>query len=190
MTPFIRVAPPAEQCPAKTWIDESGINRLGRSVADHCLIVGTIAKELQKLFPETISPIFPSGSALIAACHDVGKISPTFFLRLELIAGISDGTVNELLQKTSFTDNPEAIRQYESERWGGHPGVSFVTMMELTHDRNIATVVGQHHGSLPKKDLQWQRADDEDFGGLFGKNPAKNLSMNARPNLKNPFPPS
>ena len=188
MTSFIRVAPPAEQCPAKTWIDESGINRLGRSVADHCLIVGTIAKELQKLFPETISSIFPSGSALIAACHDVGKISPTFFLRLELMAGISDGTVKELLQETSFTDNPEAIRQYESERWGGHPGVSFVTMMELTHDHNIATVVGQHHGSLPKI-CNGSVPMMKILGALFGKNPAKNLSMNARTNLKNPFPP-
>lgn len=190
MTSFIRVAPPAEQCPAKTWIDESGINRLGRSVADHCLIVGTIAKELQKLFPETISSIFPSGSALIAACHDVGKISPTFFLRLELMAGISDGTVKELLQETSFTDNPEAIRQYESERWGGHPGVSFVTMMELTHDHNIATVVGQHHGSLPKKDLQWQRADDEDFGGPLWEKSREKFINECENELKESFPAS
>lgn len=190
MTSFIRVAPPAEQCPAKTWIDESGINRLGRSVADHCLIVGTIAKELQKLFPETISSIFPSGSALIAACHDVGKISPTFFLRLELMAGISDGTVKELLQETSFTDNPEAIRQYESERWGGHPGGSFVTMMELTHDHNIATVVGQHHGSLPKKDLQWQRADDEDFGGPLWEKSREKFINECENELKESFPAS
>ena len=180
MTSFIRVAPPAEQCPAKTWIDESGINRLGRSVADHCLIVGTIAKELQKLFPETISSIFPSGSALIAACHDVGKISPTFFLRLELMAGISDGTVKELLQETSFTDNPEAIRQYESERWGGHPGVSFVTMMELTHDHITLRLWSDSiTGLYPRKICNGSVPMMKILGALFGKNPAKNLSMNA-----------
>ncbi len=37
-----------QDCPAKTYEDESGNKQLGRSVFDHCQIVGEVAKELIK----------------------------------------------------------------------------------------------------------------------------------------------
>ncbi len=69
---------PLEECLAKTYQLNSG-RKPGVSVLTHCLIVGYVARELIRRMPGWLrTSLFPDGSALIAAAHDVGKISPSF----------------------------------------------------------------------------------------------------------------
>jgi hypothetical protein len=51
----------------------------GLDVETHCRIVGLVAAELlSRMSPAMRASLFPDGSELIAAAHDVGKINPHF----------------------------------------------------------------------------------------------------------------
>src|SRR5690625_5038630 len=73
-------------CPAKTYLDEQGRPRLGRTVFSHCQIVGEVARELIRRSP--VKHLFPKGSAFTAATHDIGKVSPTFYNKLRSACGL------------------------------------------------------------------------------------------------------
>ncbi len=142
-------------CPAKTYEDEQGKKLLGRSVFEHCLIVGEVARALISRFPEPLIDIlFPPGSALIAAVHDIGKVSPTFFLKLQQAVGSDHSSWRQLLQHFSGLDE---------SRWGGHAGVSALTLSEMTGKPAFGLIVGQHHGATPE--VGARSATDETFGG-------------------------
>lgn len=67
-------------CPAKTYVDKNGDIKFGRNVFNHCQIVGYVARCLLEGLPQGLREhLFPSGSELLAAAHDLGKVSPTFF---------------------------------------------------------------------------------------------------------------
>lgn len=68
-----------DACLAKTYKTLEGEKRGGRHVLNHCHIVGEVGKELLNRIPDSLkADLFPKGSELIAACHDIGKVSPTF----------------------------------------------------------------------------------------------------------------
>lgn len=137
----------AEQCLAKTWFDRQGIRQPGRNVYEHSMIVGSIAHELILRFPPALrNKLFLPGSALVAACHDVGKLSPTFYLRLHVALNLPITTLeNALFTALGLSSHPDQIRSVES-RWSGHPGVSALTIMAITGNKQLSTIVGQHHG--------------------------------------------
>ena len=122
----------AQLAPAKTYIDSAGVTREGRSIYEHCLIVGFVAKEIIKNFPAAIvDALFPSGSALVAACHDVGKLSPVFYLRLQIALNrASLPMVQELLAILGCDVNEPSLREFE-QQWGGHAGVSAITLAAI-----------------------------------------------------------
>jgi CRISPR-associated endonuclease/helicase Cas3 len=68
---------PFEACHAKTTED----NRPGMSVYDHCVIVGAVARRLVELLPPRVASRLPSDTIVLAALHDVGKVSPGFQLK-------------------------------------------------------------------------------------------------------------
>lgn len=139
---------PYAACPAKSFTAADGRIRPGRSVASHCQIVGEVAKELIRRFP--LQNIFPQGAAYLAATHDIGKVSPTFYNKimracsLERIANI----------------NPDLERE-----WGGHAGVSQATAKAMGAPEYVPEILGQHHGFSPN--LAGKRADAEVFGGAL-----------------------
>jgi len=56
---------------------DDGTTVPGRNVLEHCHIVGTVAQRLIGLFPEALrGTLFPQGAPLVAACHDIGKVTP------------------------------------------------------------------------------------------------------------------
>jgi len=127
-----------EDCLAKTY----GEKQAGRQVLDHCRIVGEVARELIARMPEWLrDDLFPGGSELIAACHDIGKISPTFQEK------IYRGTVD--YQKNSRLELKNANPELE-KNWGGHAGVSQIAADALAVGRFIPEILGQHHGYSPK----------------------------------------
>lgn len=134
-----------QDCPAKTYEDESGNKQLGRSVFDHCQIVGEVAKELIKR--SLVSHLFPKGSSFTAATHDIGKVSPTFYSKLYIACGLA---------------KLPNIQPELEKRWGGHAGVSQLTAVALGAPEYIPEILGQHHGFMPC--VGGMRALDEVFG--------------------------
>lgn len=146
------VVVPFSQCPAKTFVDPVNGNVLvGRSVFSHCQIVGEVARELVNRLPVFLRKRFPEGAHFAAACHDIGKVSPTFYEKLRRAAPAS--TLSPL---------PSIDPETESQ-WGGHAGVSQVSASAMGASRLLSGVLGQHHGSRPNTDTY--RPDSEVFGG-------------------------
>ena len=148
--PEITVVKNAEECLAKTYCSGANDVRPGRNVFDHCAIVGSVAKEVLDIYPERVQHLFPKGFEVLAACHDVGKLSPTFYLRLKLASGNITAEERQLGQELGLPCEEKALSDYEHNNWGGHPGVSFLTIDNLTHSRDLAWIVGAHHGVCPK----------------------------------------
>ncbi|MBI2929444.1 MAG: CRISPR-associated helicase Cas3' [Verrucomicrobia bacterium] len=60
------------------WAKTTADGQPGISVRDHCLNVGCVAEALCNVLPLRLRPLLPPGAPLLAAFHDVGKISPGF----------------------------------------------------------------------------------------------------------------
>ena len=139
-----------EYCLAKTY----GEKQAGRQVLNHCHIVGEVARELIDRMPEWLqNDLFPKGSELIVACHDIGKVSPTFQEK------IYRGTEN--YQKNSKPELKNANPDIE-KNWGGHAGVSQAAADALAVGKFIPEILGQHHGYSPTIS---NLATDAVFGG-------------------------
>lgn len=148
----ITVVKTADSCLAKTYSSEEGKIVPGRTVYEHCMIVGSIAATLLRSFPIFVQELFPKGTVLLAACHDVGKLSPTFYSRLQLALGSSNEEASKLCQEIGLDFEIKELSNYE-HNWGGHPGISFLVIKEMTQsDGTSAWVVGAHHGACPKTD--------------------------------------
>ncbi len=144
---------PLDQCLAKSFKKPDGTVLPGRSVLNHCQIVGEVARAMISRMPDWFrAELFPDGSELIAAVHDIGKVSPTFQKKIFNALTIQNSEI--LSQLTSF--NEELERQ-----WGGHAGVSQATL-ESVSGRYIPEIAGQHHGKSPN--LALRTASSEVFG--------------------------
>lgn len=149
--PGITPSLPTKGFIAKTYTDASGVHP-GRTVEDHCQIVGEIAKSLVRVYPQALQCLFPKGAHLAAACHDIGKISPTFY---------------EKLRQACTLNRPPALDQNIDPSletaWGGHAGVSQATASALKAPRYVPEILGMHHGFSPQ--LGGKNAASEIFGG-------------------------
>jgi CRISPR-associated endonuclease/helicase Cas3 len=141
-------------CLAKTYQGPAGNKLAGRKVLNHCEIVGHIARELRRRLPNhLVAEFLPEGSELIAAAHDIGKVSPCF---QEKIYRGTAGYVNH--SKTGLERADPALEK----NWGGHAGVSQVTAKHLKLGKYIPEILGQHHGYSPAASCM---VDDESLGG-------------------------
>jgi CRISPR-associated endonuclease/helicase Cas3 len=123
-------------CLAKTEKDAPGMN-----VLLHGILTGWVTRELIKIFPaEMQHQLFPEGTDLITACHDVGKISPCFQkLLYSQLQGYED-----LKEALSLWDETHASR----DAIAFHGSVSQVCLESLWGSE-IGKVVGLHHGFTP-----------------------------------------
>jgi CRISPR-associated endonuclease/helicase Cas3 len=118
---------PLSACQAKTIRCKNGQIVPGINIFGHSVIVGEIAKALIRYYnPALRKKLFPPGSELVAANHDLGKIYPLFIQKIHnSIAGIRE--------------NPEA-----GMRWSGHAAVSQAALDGCP--RYIPEIAGRHHG--------------------------------------------
>lgn len=135
---------PLEKCLAKTIHSESGA-KPGVSVETHCRVVGYTARELiTRLPPWLAKELFPQGSELVAAAHDVGKVCPTFQEKIHLDIGLPLGFVDPNLDS----------------KIGYHFSVSQAAVEHSA--KYIPEIMGRHHGYTPGS---IGRADDQCYGG-------------------------
>ncbi|MBN8714633.1 MAG: CRISPR-associated helicase Cas3' [Xanthomonadales bacterium] len=138
---------------AKTRWRKDGAAIPGRTVLDHCQIVGEVARALIARYPSELGALlFPAGSPLAAASHDIGKISPCFAEKLR------QACAPDTCDLPALPINPQLERQ-----WGGHAGVSQVAAQAMGAPRWLPEILGQHHGFSPS--VAGRRADAEIFGG-------------------------
>jgi CRISPR-associated endonuclease/helicase Cas3 len=141
-------------CVAKTFQTKIGTTIQGRSVLSHCQIVGEVAREIIARFPlKNKASIFPAGSILVSAAHDIGKVSPCFVEKIRQACTPGMAKLAPL---------PNVNPALESE-WGGHAGVSQVAAKAINVSDYIPEILGQHHGYAPP--IQGKRANDLIFGG-------------------------
>ena len=160
------------ECPAKTYIDPMGNTTIGRSVLNHCQIVGEVAREIIARTPASLRDLlFPEGAIMAAASHDIGKVSPCFVEKIRQVCTPSLETIKPLPNI-----NPKLERQ-----WGGHAGVSQVTAKALNAPDYIPEILGQHHGFAPS--VAGKRADDESFGGPAWQQERKSLVVELKVRL-------
>ncbi|AOS84546.1 CRISPR-associated helicase/endonuclease Cas3 [Chlorobaculum limnaeum] len=146
---------PLENCLAKSRKIDADRSVAGRTVLDHCRIAGEVARELIARSPAYLrEPFFPGGSALVAACHDLGKVCPTFQKKIHKAIEGADPTILDALNDV----DPEI-----EKNWGGHAGVSQCALEALEAGKTVASIAGCHHGYAPK--LGGRTADAESFGG-------------------------
>lgn len=132
---------------AKTITSHSGKTEKGIDVLTHCKIVGFVARELISRQPDWLrETLFPKGSELVAASHDIGKISPGFQEKIYRALGTPLGLVS-----------PELDRNI-----GGHPAVSQAAL--YNSGLFIPEIVGRHHGYSAQRTGQ---PNDDNFGGTF-----------------------
>jgi len=140
-------------CLAKSRKTSNGV-LAGHTVREHCLIVGEVAKELIHRMPQWLRrAFFPPGSALVAAAHDIGKVSPTF--QLKISRSIDD--------QASSPPGLERYKHLNESSWGGHAGVSELTLSEVVPGKVISSIAGLHHGFTPN--VRGKLATDAPFGG-------------------------
>ena len=136
-------------CIAKTVkISENLVNK-GVDVFTHCLITGMVAKELIKRQPKWLQDLlFPEGSELLAAVHDVGKVFPSF-----------QKTIYKALRSPDFPEGQELEINCPNMKIR-HEDVSFVTFHKF--NGFISEIIGRHHGYSPNFTGM---PDDEIYGG-------------------------
>lgn len=103
---------PLDQCLAKSRKTGEGIVLPGRLVLSHCQIVGEVARAMMMRMPGWLqAALFPRGAELIAAAHDIGKVSPTFQKKIYCALSQEEEAVLSTLKGV----NAEA-----EKCWGGH----------------------------------------------------------------------
>ncbi|WP_218146871.1 CRISPR-associated helicase Cas3' [Nitrosospira sp. Nsp14] len=143
------------QCLAKSRRTGEGAVLPGQSVLSHCHIVGEVARAIMARMPDWLRlELFPAGAELIAAAHDIGKVSPTF--QKKIYSALSQENEAVLSSLRGFNSDAEKL-------WGGHGGVSQATAEEQKTGKYIPEILGQHHGFSPN--LALYQATSEVFGG-------------------------
>lgn len=169
---------PLNQCLAKSRKTTGNSVLPGRLVLSHCQIVGFVARAMIKRMPNWLrEAMFPEGAELIAAAHDIGKVSPTFQNKIYSALTQKNESVLSLLK----TFNPEIEKQ-----WGGHAGVSQATVEAYGVGRYVPEILGQHHGFSPN--VAMYQATCESFGGQVWQEQRTALLAQLKQALRCDFP--
>lgn len=140
-------------CLSKTvqQINSSALS--GLPVEVHCKIAGLVAQEIVQLYPEKISnALFPKGFDFLAACHDVGKISPDF--QAMIYSYVGDFNIKSWPELLGA--NPDGAGRKE---FAFHAKVSQATFEK--ESSAFANILALHHGFRPNANKYFEDA----YGG-------------------------
>lgn len=146
ISPRVQKVLPLDECLAKTIKLSDGNTIKGLTVSTHCQIVGHVALELMRRQPQWLQEsLYPKGSELVAAAHDIGKVSPHFQEKIYCAVGEVKGIGNAEFDNTL----------------GGHATISQECVQGIAA-KFIPDILGRHHGSSPSN-VGWPT--DEIYGG-------------------------
>lgn len=149
---------PYTECPAKTFIRPDGTVGVGRTAPEHMKIVGTVAQSLiDRVSTSKTRDLYPEGTPLATAVHDLGKVSPTFAAKLYHYFSDKNPQWSDLLKE-----------DYKRESaWGGHAGVSFVTLSDpsIQSPPYVPQIAARHHGYMPPSYVNATLSSDRNYGG-------------------------
>jgi len=169
---------PLNQCLAKSRKTNLNTVLPGRLVLSHCHVVGEVARAMILRMPGWLrEDLFQDGSELIAAAHDVGKVSPTFQNKIYSNLAQRNESVLSLLKEF----NPDL-----EKNWKGHGGVSQASVSAENVGKFIPEILGQHHGFSP--DLSQYQATSGVFGGQLWHEHRLDLLAQLKDKLNVDFP--
>ncbi|XOV70445.1 MAG: CRISPR-associated helicase Cas3' [Verrucomicrobiota bacterium] len=117
------------------WAKTTPSGEPGLSVFDHCVNVGFVAEAFLSLLPENVKREFSEGASILAALHDIGKITLGFQMKCA---------------KWRFpVELDESIRRMATASVSDHALVSQVflqTLLKPSKAHLWAAAVGAHHG--------------------------------------------
>ena len=129
-----------ENCLAKTEISENGQKRAGMTVLQHCVSSGMVATCIAEKFPYLQrAGLFPDGYSLIAALHDVGKVSPAF--QYKILSALDDEEERMAISRLIGLDPSYHPRNGTP----AHMAVSYSALYER-YGECVAHIEGIHHG--------------------------------------------
>ena len=129
------------KCLAKTHDSSIGLSA-GRSVYDHCRIVGELAKRIFDLFPRgTLGTVTSDEVGFIAALHDIGKVSPDF-----------QNKIKEILESKS-TSGISKLKSSKEQIYQFHGGATYITLRDIGLPEYLSWALGSHHKILYKTPL-------------------------------------
>lgn len=157
------------------WAKTTADGEPGLSVRDHCLNVGCVAEALVAALPEAIQEMLPRETLVLAAGHDIGKITVGFLRKCPAwLAG------NGIVERA----NAAGWQFSESN----HAAVSqdfFFALLPSGKARRWAIAVGGHHGRFlgrgrvarPEIESAWTQPERhrllEELVAVFGQPPVK-----------------
>jgi hypothetical protein len=122
---FVSPPVPLDQCLAKSRKTDEGTTLPGRLVFSHCQIVGEVARAMMSRMPDWLrAELFPAGAELIAAAHDIGKVSPTFQKKIYTALSRKDEAVLSSLRAHNAGEGMAASAR--QQRKPGMPGNIFL----------------------------------------------------------------
>lgn len=113
------------------WAKTTPDGQPGIAVRDHCLNVGCVAETLLSHVPPPLPGLLPPGAAILAALHDVGKVSPGF--QQKCPAWLAQAQWQPQLAETDHAK----VSQWFLQQWLGQPARDL---------KRWLMAVGAHHG--------------------------------------------
>lgn len=166
---------PLAACLAKTITEPDGRIAPGIGVLGHCCIVGLVARNLIRREPQWLSStLFPEGSELLVALHDIGKVSPGF--QEKLTRAIDP-------EKIPTGRQSGLCRAGLDAAIGGHGAVGQAVMRG--RGRYYAEIIGRHHGFTPN---QTGLPTDEKYGGAAWQQTREELINTVQQHLNVQWP--